>query len=1021
MLAAAFAGTTQAGDSSCGQPEYDPFLGTFTPAVFFLYKEHPFSCPEQVLIFVGHTGIIHIDFYNSCTGEVDHGIADDGETTQEVLSNLCGPGWANQYGGPAGAHSPALPAFSRPRQVSSAAPIGGQGSQTATSADLNGDGNPDFITAGAGGITVQLRASDGSVLSTRQFPAGFPIANPLAAHVVAADFNGDGKIDLAVSNLGNVGSDPGGVSILLGKGDGTFGAPNYIRAGFNPLAMAVADFNGDGKLDLAVGNQWSGNTSGGVVVYGPGTVSLLMGNGDGTFQAPVAYPTGEDSSGIPVSLVAVDLNGDGLPDIAAANRNDSSVSILLNSGGGKLKAPAVIATAPYDPHYLAFADLNADGKPDLLAAAEFSNAVLVLTGKGDGSFQTPAAYAAGNGPATVGVVPGSDGASLIVTVDAVNGAWFTSVSAQGVVGAPLLARVGGSPAAVAAGDLNGDGLPDAVVVGASSDVAVLLGQKTQFANPVGYSLGGVSPRAVAIADFNKDGKPDVITANAPVGQNGSVTVLLGNGDGSLRTPVTTPIANQSAQSIAIADFNGDGKLDVAVAAAGTIGASSDPGGVNILFGKGDGTFQAGPVLTASGLHPEAVAAGDLNGDGIPDLAVLMGGTTGQPATLAVFLGQSGGTYQAARTFALKTTFGSTAGIAIGDLNGDGKPDIAAVANFGQQIDVLLGDGAGEFKEAASLPSLGQTGAGGLLLTDLDGDGKLDLATPYSVFPGNGDGTFQAEQLLLSGASPTGIAAARINGVPTLIAVNQGGSLVPVGFEQPAAPSLTITSNVSAAATTLATIAPGSIATAFGINLATTTAVPSGAPPLSLGGATVNIHDAAGVDHAAPLFYVSPTQVNYEVPDTTALGSATITIDSGSGLKGSITTPVAGVAPGIFPLNTTGLAAAIVLIVAADGSQSFGNVYQVGASNSIVAQPVDLSQGQVYLELYGTGVRNARNVTVTIAGQSVPIYSFGPQVVFAGLDQINVGPLPASLKGRGQVNLVLAADGQAANTVNITFQ
>src|SRR5579883_3109322 len=170
MLAAAFAGTTQAGDSSCGQPEYDPFLGTFTPAVFFLYKEHPFSCPEQVLIFVGHTGIIHIDFYNSCTGEVDHGIADDGETTQEVLSNLCGPGWANQYGGPAGAHSPALPAFSRPRQVSSAAPIGGQGSQTATSADLNGDGNPDFITAGAGGITVQLRASDGSVLSTRQFP-----------------------------------------------------------------------------------------------------------------------------------------------------------------------------------------------------------------------------------------------------------------------------------------------------------------------------------------------------------------------------------------------------------------------------------------------------------------------------------------------------------------------------------------------------------------------------------------------------------------------------------------------------------------------------------------------------------------------------------------------------------------------------------------------------------------------------------------------------------------------------------
>jgi uncharacterized protein (TIGR03437 family) len=139
------------------------------------------------------------------------------------------------------------------------------------------------------------------------------------------------------------------------------------------------------------------------------------------------------------------------------------------------------------------------------------------------------------------------------------------------------------------------------------------------------------------------------------------------------------------------------------------------------------------------------------------------------------------------------------------------------------------------------------------------------------------------------------------------------------------------------------------------------------------------------------------------------------------LSGSITTPVAAVAPGIFALNQSGLVAAIVLDVGTGGAQSFANVYQVGPNNSVTPLPVDLDAGQVYLEIYGTGIRNASKVSVTIGGVSVPVLSFGAQGVDPGLDQINAGPLPQSLQGMQQVNVIVNADGRAANTTTITFK
>src|ERR1700691_2552318 len=217
-------------------------------------------------------------------------------------------------------------------------------------------------------------------------------------------------------------------------------------------------------------------------------------------------------------------------------------------------------------------------------------------------------------------------------------------------------------------------------------------------------------------------------------------------------------------------------------------------------------------------------------------------------------------------------------------------------------------------------------------------------------------------------------------------------------------------------------APDSIVSAYGANLAAGTAqatMPLGTPP---GGVTATVTDSAGASRAALLFYVSPTQINCEIPDGTAPGAATVTIanSNGTSQNGSIT--IGAVSPGLFELDTSGLAAAWVLPVVSGVAQNLQAVYQLNSSE-VVSSPINLGPAseQVYLELYGTGIRHAANVSVTVGGVSVPVLYAGAVPGFAGEDQVNIGPLPLSLAGKGAVDILLIADGQAANTVNVTIQ
>jgi hypothetical protein len=309
--------------------------------------------------------------------------------------------------------------------------------------------------------------------------------------VVAADFNNDGKPDLAVTYQS------GAVTILLGNGKGQFKLTSTATAGENPTTLAVGDFNGDGKLDLAVAGE------------GVGTVSILLGNGDGTFNVGATVPVGNG----PGSLVVGDFNGDGYLDLAVGNFGDRTLSILLGNGDGTF---ALLDTLPMlsVPNALAAGDFNGDGKLDLAVALANYDMVQILLGNGDGTF-------------TPGSAPG----------------------------------VGGNPLSIAVGDFNGDGFVDMAVANVQSDtVSILLGAGDGTFTAGSTLDAGASPFAVAAADFNGDGKMDLAAGD----YSGTVTILHGNGDGTFTT-AGAPAASKPAYGLAVADFNGDGKMDMATA------------------------------------------------------------------------------------------------------------------------------------------------------------------------------------------------------------------------------------------------------------------------------------------------------------------------------------------------------------------------------------------------------------------------------------------------------------------------
>jgi uncharacterized protein (TIGR03437 family) len=247
---------------------------------------------------------------------------------------------------------------------------------------------------------------------------------------------------------------------------------------------------------------------------------------------------------------------------------------------------------------------------------------------------------------------------------------------------------------------------------------------------------------------------------------------------------------------------------------------------------------------------------------------------------------------------------------------------------------------------------------------------------------------------------------------------------PSSSPPPPAPTASPISTKNSASYAPGMVAPNSIgfAEAAGIAPSLVTA-PSGAWPTTLAGVTVGITDSQGQQLQAPIYFVAPTSIGFLVPANTALGQATLTATTSSGALFSGTFTVAPVAPGLYTANSSGSGVAAGLFVDVAGSSGTQTIDLLFNASSRLAVPVDLgsSTDQVYLSLYGTGFRSAGTATATVGGVSVPVSAVAPVTQYQGLDLVNVGPLPRSLVGTGQVNVVLSFDGKPTNTVTATIQ
>jgi hypothetical protein len=319
----------------------------------------------------------------------------------------------------------------------------------------------------------------------------------------------------------------------------------------------------------------------------------------------------------PSSIATADFNGDGIPDMAIANSNGNSLTILLGNGDGTFTPVSETPQTGSTPVFVAVADFNGDGKADLAVANLNSNSLTILLGNGDGTF-TPSLMspATGNGPESVTVSDfNRDGIpDLAVANYSGNSVTVLLGNGDGTFNATAMSpQTGNNPLSITSADFNGDGISDLAVTNYyGNSVTVLLGNGDGTFSATAVSpQTGTFPQSIAVADLNGDGKPDLAVANW---WSNTVTVLLGNGDGTFNTSAVSPQTGDGPTSIAVGDFNQDGNADLAV-------PSLYGGELTILLCNGNGTFTAASVSPQMASYPYAMAVADFNGDGFPDLAV----------------------------------------------------------------------------------------------------------------------------------------------------------------------------------------------------------------------------------------------------------------------------------------------------------------------------------------------------------------------------------------------------------------
>ncbi len=544
----------------------------------------------------------------------------------------------------------------------------------------------------------------------------------------------------------------------------------------NPTNAGISDFNRDGKLDLAI-THGEFSTAG---------ISILIGNGSGGFGAPTNFPTNAWKY-----LVVADFNNDGNADVFIGN--DSSAQVLLGNGSGGLAGGSTVIL--FNSSRAVPGDFNKDNKLDVALVGDGSDFVSLILGDGLGNFSFPKTFPVSHGARSLATADFNNDTKLdLVTAGHVDGFSILLGDGAGNFGAATTVNLGFPSERVRAADFNGDGKPDVAVSGDQSKLALLVGNGNGgFNAPTLYRINTSALNIIA-GDFDGDSKADVAITNtsdvsvtlffgdgagklrfasvSPVGASpyaitsgdlnkdghddlayvniahNTVSILLNNGSGGFGSPTNFPVGTQP-RSVDLGDFNDDGHLDL-------VTANFDARTVSVLFGDGEGGFLTPAVhIDVPGFQPHFAKIGDLNNDGKPDIAVAY--LSGE--IVSILLG-NGASFQQPTNFPVPH---GGQDVAINDLNRDGRADLVIATNSG--VSILLGTSTGFGITNTFLP----TGSAAVVVDDFNGDGKSDIASVrtnsgiVNVYLGDGQGGFSQPTPFPAGFSPSFLRSADFNG------------------------------------------------------------------------------------------------------------------------------------------------------------------------------------------------------------------------------------------------------------------